>query len=137
MKMKAKSGIIIWITALALLAGTVVVAAMYSKFEGLGGYLAVLIIMAASTALTASFILRNYILVTEQTIKVCFGMTTTVLKIASVKSIKKVKNLIASASASVKRIEIQYTGGVIYVSPIDGDKFIQTVCSYNPKIKCE
>lgn len=139
MKMKARSGIIIWITALALLAATVAIAAMYNDFDGIGGYLMIVIIMAASTIMTASFILRNYLIVTEQSIKVCFGMTTTVLEVASLKSLKKVKNLTASASACVRRIEVQYVSGgenrLIYISPKDEAAFIQTVCSYNPNIK--
>ena len=137
MKMKARSGIVIWVTAFALLAGTVVCAAMYNKFDGIVLYLLILMILATSTIMAASFILRNYLLVAEQTITVCFGMTTTVLKTASVTSLKKVTSLMASASASAKRIEIRYVGGagVIYVSPQDEDKFIQTVCSYNPNVK--
>lgn len=137
MKIKARSGMIIWITTLALLVVTIAFATMYNEFEHIGSYLLILIIMAASTVMTASFIARNYLLVTDQTIKVCFGMTTTVLDTASVKSLKKVKNLIASASASSKRIEIQYAGeaGIIYVSPKDEDKFIQTVCSNNPAVR--
>ena len=135
MKMKARSGIIIWCTVMALLAGTVAFATMFNEFDSIGSYLSVLIILAASTTVTVAFVSRNYLFVTEQEIKVCFGMTTTVLKMASVKSLKKVTNLTASASASAKRIEIQYVGGIIYVSPKDEDKFIQTVCSYNPKVK--
>ncbi len=137
MKIKARSGMIIWITTLALLVVTIAFATMYNEFEHIGSYLLILIIMSASTVMTASFIARNYLLVTDQTIKVCFGMTTTVLDTASVKSLKKVKNLIASASSSSKRIEIQYAGetGIIYVSPKDEDKFIQTVCSNNPAVR--
>lgn len=139
MKMKAKSGIIIWVTTLVLLAATVAIAVMYNDFDGIASYLLVLIIMAASTIMTASFIMRNYLIVNEQTIKVCFGMTTTVLEIASVTSLKKVISLTASASASVKRIEIQYAGGGekkhIYVSPKDEAAFIQAVGSANPKVK--
>lgn len=136
MKMKAKSGIIIWVTTLALLAGTVVFAATYNEFNRIGSYLLILLILAASTAMAASFILRNYLIVTEQTITVCFGMTTTVLETVSVTSLKKVRNMTASSSASTRRIEIQYANGanVIYVSPKDEETFIQTVCSYNPKV---
>ncbi len=130
---------IIRITALALLAGTAASAAAYKEFDGIAGYLLIVTVMAGSAAMTASFVLRNYLLVTEQTITVCFGMTTTVLEISSVTSLKKVTNLIASSSASAKRIEIQYVSGVekkiIYVSPRDEDTFIQTVRSYNPKIQ--
>lgn len=135
MKMKARSGIIIWCTAAALLAGTAAFAATFNEFDSIVGYFLILIIFAASAAMTVSFVLRNYLLVTEQEIKVCFGMTTTVLKMGSVISLKKVTNLTASASASAKRIEIRHTGGIIYVSPKDEEKFIQTVCSYNPKVK--
>ena len=138
MKMKARSGIIIWITALAMLAGTVAFAAAYNEFDGIVSYLLILAVMSVSTVVTGSFILRNHLLVTEQTITVCFGMTTTVFETASVTSMKKVTNLIASSSASAKRIEIRYVKGaekkVIYVSPKDEQTFIQTLCSYNPKI---
>ena len=44
MKMKAKSGIIIWVTTLALLAGTVVFAATYNEFNRIGSYLLILLI---------------------------------------------------------------------------------------------
>ena len=135
MKMKARSGIIIWCIVIALFAGTAAFAATFKEFDSIGGYLLVLIILAASTALTASFVVRNYLFVTEQEIRVCFGMTTTVLKMASISSLKKVTTLTASASASVKRIEIRYDGGIIYVSPKDEDKFIQTVCSYHPELR--
>lgn len=134
MKMKARRGIFIVVTAIALLAGTAAFATTYNEFDGIGSYLLILIILAASTAMTASFVIRNYLLVTEQEIKVCFGMTTTVLKMESIISLKKVVNLTASASASAKRIEICYAGGVIFVSPKDEDKFIQTVCAFNPKV---
>lgn len=138
MKLKGRSGIIIWIMALALLAGTVIFASMYREFDSIGGYLLIVIIMAASSALFASFILRNFILVTENTITVCFGITTTVIETASVTSLKKVTSLMASASASAKRIEIRYADGIrkdfIHVSPKDEEAFIQAVCTYNPKV---
>ena len=135
MKIKARTGIIIWITAVALLAGTVAIAAMYNEFDGIGSYLTILLIMMAATAATVSFVLRNYIIVTEQMIKVCFGMTTTVLETSSVMSLKKVTNLMASASTSAKRIEVRYAGGIIYVSPKDEEVFIRAICSYNAKVK--
>lgn len=135
MKIKSRSGILIWITAIATIVATVITAVKYSEFDGIGSWLLLLIILAASAAMTSSFIMRNYIFVTEQTITVCFGMTTTVLKTATVTSMRKVKSLIASSSASVKRIEIRYGGGVIYVSPKDEDAFIKTVFSYNPNIE--
>ncbi len=135
MKMKGKTGIFIWILALALLAGTAAFAAKYDEFDSIGGYLLILVVMAGSAAATVSFILRNYLLVTEQTITVCFGMTTTVLETEAVTSLKRVTNWMASASASAKRIEIRAKGKVLYVSPKDEDAFIQAVCSYNPKVK--
>lgn len=135
MKLKARSGILIWITTLALLTCTVAFATTYNEFDRIGGYLLILIILAASTVLTASFILRNHLIVDEQTIKVCFGITTTVVKTASVTSLKKVKDLTASASASARRIEIRYDRGSIYVSPKDEETFIKTVCSYNPNVQ--
>lgn len=136
-KYEGKVGIFIWVITLALLAGTAAFAAKYDEFDSIGGYLLILVVMAGSAAATASFILRNYLLVTEQTITVCFGMTTTVLETASVTSLKKVTNLMASASASAKRIEIRAKGKVLYVSPKDEDAFIQTVCAYNPKVKVD
>ena len=44
-------------------------------------------------------------------------------------------NLMASASASAKRIEVRYAGGIIYVSPKDEEAFIRAICSYNVKVK--
>lgn len=134
MKIKARSGIVIWLTTFVLLFVTIMFSTMYSQFSGIVSYLLILIIMLISTLLCASFIVRNYLIVTEKTITICFGITTTILDIASLTSLKKVTNFMASASSSIKRIEIQYDGGIIYVSPKDEDKFIDLVCSYNPKI---
>ena len=134
-KFEARSGIVIWLTTLAIFAFTIAFATMYNEFDSVGSYLLILIILIVSGVMTASFIIRNYILVTEKTITICFGMTTTILNIESLISLKKMTSFIASASASTKRIEIQYSGGVIYVSPKDEEKFIQTVCFYNPNVK--
>lgn len=134
MKMKARLGIFVGVTAIAMLVGTVAFTTTYNEFDSIVSYLLIFFILAAATAMTTSFAIRNYLLVTEQEIKVCFGMTTTVLKMESIISLKKVVNLTASASSSAKRIEIRYDGGVIFVSPKDEDKFIQTVCAFNPKV---
>ena len=45
MKMKGKTGIFIWILALALLAGTAAFAAKYDEFDSIGGYLLILVVI--------------------------------------------------------------------------------------------
>lgn len=135
MKIKGRSGVIIWITTLSLSFSTVVFVTKYNDFDNFINYLLIFIFMVACTIVIASFIFRNYLIVTKQTITICFGITTTVLSIESIKSLKKVKNFIASSSASINRIEIEYIDGIIYVSPKDEDNFINVVCSYNPKTK--
>ncbi len=141
MKFKGRAGNIIWVTSILLLAGAFFAALQYNEFDSFGGYLTMVIIMGAAALLTFSFILRNYIMVSEQTITVCFGMTTSRIPVASVVSLKKTKSIIASSSASVKRIEVAFIyrncRREIFISPKDEDGFLKQVCSYNPNIKVQ
>ncbi len=101
--------------------------------------LTIIIILGVSTLLTFSFILRNYIMVSDDTITVCFGFTTSTIPIDSVTSMKKTTSCIASSSASIKRIEVAYNykncGRVIFISPKEEDAFISQVRIHNSNIK--
>jgi len=139
MRFNSRCGVVMWVTSLLLLAVTVFFITQYSMFDSLVGYLALVLIMAVSTILTFTFVLRNYIIVTENQVKVCFGITTSVIDIPAIFSLKKVTSAVASSSASLRRIEIKFNKNnskrEIYVSPKDEDNFIQTVCSYNQNVK--
>lgn len=139
MRFKGRVGCAIWITSILLLVGTVFTVSQYSAFDGIGGYLTIVIILGVSTLLTFSFILRNYIMVSDDTITVCFGFTTSTIPIDSVTSMKKTTSCIASSSASIKRIEVAYNykncGRVIFISPKEEDAFISQVRIHNSNIK--
>lgn len=138
MRFKGRSGITVWITSLLLLAATVFLVFQRGAFDSPAGYWILLVVMLAVTLLTWGFILRNHILVTEKEVRVCFGVTTTVLETASVVSLKRKRGILASASASSRRIEVRYRQGncigFLYISPKEEEKFIQAVRGFQPDV---
>ncbi len=139
MKFKGRCGIIMWVTSILFLASTLFFISQKSIFDSPVGYRVLVITFGLSTVFLLSFVVRNYIVVSDSQIKVCLGPTTTVLEITSIVSMKKVTNYVASSGASTRRIEIIFIRDnfrkEIYVSPKDEDRFMQIVCEYNQDVK--
>lgn len=139
MRLKGRCGIIMWLTSVLFLASTIFFVSQKGVFDSLGGYWALVIIFGLSTAFVFSFMVRNYVVVSDREIKICLGFTTTILEIASIVSMKKVTNVVASSAASAKRIEIVFIKDNlernIYISLKDNDKFMRMVCEYNENVK--
>lgn len=139
MKFKGKNGFIMWFTLALVLGFAVWFWSIKSGFDSQSGFWGLMIIFAAVAAVIIWFMVRNYITVTDTEIRVSFGMTNAVVEIASVVSMKKIYNLVASSGASVQRIEIVYWKDgkhkVMYISPADRDGFINVVCGKNPEIR--
>lgn len=112
---------------------------LINDFDSPVGYWIMMAIHAVVIVVIVWFMARNYILVDDSNVKVCFGPTNSVVEIASIVSMKKVFNVVASSGASAHRIEITFKKGnerkLIYISPKDQDGFIETVSGKNPDIK--
>jgi len=139
MTFKGRTGIIIWIVALILLACEVFFFLFKDDFENQVMFWILVIVFALILILTLMFEIRNKIVVTKDLLKICFGLTTTNISVSTITSLKKTFSAIASDSASLRRIEIVYTNqtGIckVYCSPRKEDDFIKLLAEYNPKVK--
>lgn len=104
MKFKGRCGIIMWVTSVLFLASTIFFVNQKSIFDSPGSYWVLVIVFGLSTVFLLSFVVRNYIVVSDREIKICLGPITTILDMASIVSMKKVTNFVASSGASAKRI---------------------------------
>lgn len=104
MKFKGRCGIIMWVTSVLFLASTIFFVSQKSIFDSPGSYWVLVIVFGLSTVFLLSFVVRNYIVVSDREIKICLGPITTILDMASIVSMKKVTNFVGSSGASARRI---------------------------------
>lgn len=139
MTFKGRTGILIWIVALILLACEVFFILFKDEFEEQVIFWILVIGFGLILAITLMFEIRNKIVVTEEAIRICFGVTTTVIGVSTISSLKKTISVVASDSASLRRVEIGYANekGIqkVFCSPRKEDDFIKLLTEYNPKIK--
>ncbi len=138
MKFKGKIGVIMW-TTFALVTFMLVGLCTILDYSNPGEFIPIIIMSAAIIGFVLWFLVRNYYVLTEDTIKICLGPTTSNLKINSICSVKKVISFIASGAGSAVRLEIVYYKGSVtekaYISPQREDEFIAKLCEYNKYIK--
>ncbi len=138
MTFRGRTGIIIWIVVLILLACEVFFALYKDEFSPVVFWI-LMIGFGAIVVLTLMFEIRNKIVVTGDLVKICFGITTTIINISKITSLKKSISAIASDSGSLRRIEIAYVNenGVhkVFCSPRKEDEFIDLLTGCNKKIK--
>ncbi|MCH5341416.1 MAG: PH domain-containing protein [Acetatifactor sp.] len=139
MRFKGKNGFIMWFLLVFVLGCAGYFWSIKGGFDSQIGFWGIIIMHAAVVAVIIWFMVRNYITVTDTEIRVSLGMTNLVVEIASVISMKKVFNLVASSGASAQRIEIAYwkdsNRKIVYISPVDQDGFIDAVCGKKPEIR--
>lgn len=139
MKFKGKCGIVLWLTLVFVLGCAACFVSQKNGFDSQAVFWILIVIYAAISIILVLFMVRNYIIVTDDEIKICLGFSTTALKTASIVSMRKVINFVASGGASAKRIEVIFTRdgdrNLIYISPKEADSFIELVCGYNQNIK--
>lgn len=139
MTFKGRTGVIIWIVALILLACEVFFFFFKYDFENQFVFWVLVIGFALILVFTLMFEIRNKIVVTKDLVKICFGITTTNIKVSTITSLKKTISAIASDSASLRRIEIGYANekGIckVFCSPRKEDEFIKLLTGYNSGIK--
>lgn len=128
-----------WLTLALVLGFAVWFWSLRSGFDSQTGFWGFMLMIAVAAAMLIWFMARNRITVTDTEIRVSLGPTNTAVEIASVVSMKKVNNPVASSGTSVRRIEIVYRKdgrqGVMYISPADRDGFINAVRGKNPEIR--
>ena len=139
MKFRGKNGFVMWFTLVLVVtlgAGMLILLGSAGNSVAFG---AMLVVFALITIIIAWIMIRNCIYVENGEIKVCLGMTTSVVAISSIISMKKVVNAVASSGTSLDRIEIAFMKdnkrNLIYVSPKDKDGFIKAVRDFKPEIK--
>ena len=138
MTFKGRSAILIWIVALILVVCEVFFFLFKDEFNPVLFWILV-IGFGVILVFTLMFEIRNKIVVTEDTLKICFGLTTTTISVSTIMSLKKTINAIASDSGSLRRVEIGYVNerGIrkVYCATRSEDEFIKLLIGYNPKIK--
>jgi len=138
MTFKGRSAILIWIVALILAVCEVFFFLFKDEFNPVLFWILV-IGFGVILVFTLMFEIRNKIVVTEDTVKICFGLTTTTISVGTIMSLKKTINAIASDSGSLRRVEIGYANerGIrkVYCATRSEDEFIKLLTGYNPKIK--
>nr|MCR5829468.1 hypothetical protein [Lachnospiraceae bacterium] len=107
MTFKGRSAILIWIVALILAVCEVFFFLFKDEFNPVLFWILV-IGFGVILVFTLMFEIRNKIVVTEDTVKICFGLTTTTISVSTIMSLKKTINAIASDSGSLRRVEIGY-----------------------------
>ena len=139
MTFKGRTGVIIWIVGLVLLACEVFFFFLKNDFDNQFVFWILVIGFGLILIFTLMFEFRNKIVVTKDRIKICFGITTTNISVSTITSLKKTISAIASDSASLRRIEIGYANekGIckVFCSPRREDEFIKMLVDYNPGIK--
>ncbi len=138
MTFKGRRGFIIWVVALILLACEVFFFLYKDEFDPVV-FLLLVIGFGLILILTLMFEIRNKVVVTEDLVKICFGITTTDIGVSTITSLKKTISAIASDSASLRRVEIGYAdekgARKVFCSPRREDEFIKLLTGYNSKIK--
>ncbi|MCR5520443.1 MAG: PH domain-containing protein [Lachnospiraceae bacterium] len=138
MTFKGRTGILIWIVAFVLAACEVLFILFKDEFSPVLFWILV-IGFGLILIITVMFEIRNKIIVTEDLVKICFGITTTDISVSTITSLKKTISAIASDSASLHRIEIGYANekGIrqVFCATRKEDEFIKLLTQYNPKIK--
>lgn len=138
MKFRGKNGFVMWFTLVFVVSIGAGLLIRLGPEEDPVAFWVMLVVFVLIIAFVGWFMIRNCIYVESGEIKVCLGMTTSVVDISNIVSMKKVINAIASSGTSLDRIEIVFVKGkerkVIYVSPKDKKGFIDEVCKYNPEI---
>ena len=139
MTFKGRTGVIIWIVGLILLACELFFIYFKDDFENQVIFWILVIVFGLILIITLMFEFRNKIVVTKDLVKICFGITTTNISVSTIRSLKKTISAIASDSASLRRIEIGYVNGTgickVYCSPRKEDEFIKMLADYNPEIR--
>ena len=131
MKFKGKVGLILWLVVLLVLGCGAYFVSIREKFDSVFGFGVIVVVFSGVLAVVLWMMIRNEVIVTDTSIIVKLGMTTTTIERASIQSVKKVTSVIASAGTSAKRIEIIYKAGYeqkrIYISPKDRDGFLEAI----------
>lgn len=86
MKFKGKSGIVLWLTFVFVLGCATCFVSQKNGFDSQAVFWILIVIYAAISIILVLFMVRNYIIVTDDEIKICLGFSTTVLKTASIVS---------------------------------------------------
>lgn len=138
MKFRGKTGYALW----AVLIWCIVLGAAYAVLIGIddtANFIIAEAVLLAAAGLALWFILRNYIMLTEETLNVFFGPSSTEIPVKGIISVQKKKSVIASSAGSTRRIELVYNknGGtdVIQISTKNEDDFIRQLLLYNDNIK--
>ena len=128
-------GLIIWGAILGVLAMT---GYYLTKEINITAIIIVTVVNVPIVVIMYAIWFKTGYFVNEQSLIVKIGpYTEREIDIANIISLKRSYNVLASPANSLKRLKVNYRGGMVLISPARENEFLDLLSKLNPRIKIE